>query len=206
MSDLVRSYSKDVSSIGGLETPAFSKQKRHEYPLETNQLSDNKFTRASICVPILTLYVAYTILVLPKSLSSDTILSTNEEFFNTTAQFLATDWSKFLLPQQYVSGQVLWLTTSLVPIYFIQKYFGNLNLFLILSCLFLITVFILAWICTRSLGFTSIITFMFAFGTQLEYTYTYGDLTVLYVLQTYVAVNFAVAVLLVSGRVTGWDG
>jgi hypothetical protein len=45
---------------------------------------------------------------------------------------------------------------------------------------------------------------MFAFGTQLEYTYTYGDLTVLYVLQTYVAVNFAVAVLLVSGRVTGW--
>jgi hypothetical protein len=48
------------------------------------------------------------------------------------------------------------------------------------------------------------ITFMFAFGTQLEYTYTYGDLTVLYVLQTYVAVNFAVAVLLVSGRVTGW--
>jgi len=45
---------------------------------------------------------------------------------------------------------------------------------------------------------------MFALGTQLDYVYTNGDLLVLYVLLIYVSVNFAIAVLLVSGRLAGW--
>lgn len=44
---------------------------------------------------------------------------------------------------------------------------------------------------------------MFAFGTQLNYAYTYGDLITLYVLLIYTAVNFSIGVLLVSGRLVG---
>jgi hypothetical protein len=205
MSNIVPSYSVDVPSIPILEGPSSSRLQRQQYCSHgPNQHKHGKFIRALICVFILILYASFTILFLPNSLSSHKFLATNEQFFNTTAQFLATDWRKFLLPQEYVSGEILWLTTSLLPIYFADKYFGSLVQFLLFSCLFLSVVFIFSWLCTRSLSFTSTITFMFAFGTQLEYAYTYGDLTIIYVLQIYIAVNFAVAVLLVSGHVTRW--
>jgi hypothetical protein len=57
---------------------------------------------------------------------------------------------------------------------------------------------------TRSLCFSATLCFMLAFGTQLNYAYTYGDLIAFYVLLTYVAVNFSICVLLVSGRLRGW--
>ncbi len=169
-----------------------------------DEITFDKIKPALICMAILTTYVLFTIIFLPHPPASLRVLSTNEAIFDTTAQFLVSDWSKFLLPQEYESGEVLWLTTSVLPVYFVAKYLGNLAQFLLFSSIFLITVFIIAWLCTRSLSFTTTISFMFAFGTQLEYAYTYGDLVILYVLLTYVAVNFSIAVLLVSGRVTGW--
>ena len=196
MPTIVPSYPADVSSIAVVETSS------QIYTLGLNQPRHGKLTFALVCVFILTTYVLFTILFLPNSLSNKA-LATNEEFFNTTVQFLTTDWRKFLLPQEYVSGEVLWLTTSLVPIYFAAKYFGSVVQFLLFSSLFLMIVFMCSWVCTRSLGFTAMITFMFAFGTQMEYVYTYGDLIILYVLLTYIAVNLTVAVLIVSGRVTG---
>jgi hypothetical protein len=44
---------------------------------------------------------------------------------------------------------------------------------------------------------------MFAFGTQLNYVYTYGSLITLYVVLIYASVNFTIAALLIAGRVHG---
>ena len=45
--------------------------------------------------------------------------------------------------------------------------------------------------------------FMFAFGTQLHYVYTYGNLVALYLVLTYIAVNSTVAYLFLGGRIHG---
>jgi hypothetical protein len=204
MSNLEPRDSINFSSITAVGSPSFSTRIFKGHTTALNQFSSGKRIRSLIFISVLTAYVSFTISFLPNSWSSNKILSTNKPIFDTAAQFLNADWSKFLLPQEYESGEVLWLTTSLLPIYFAEKYFGGLASFLLFSCLFLTVVFIFAWLCTRSLAFSSTIIFMFAFGTQLEYTYNYGDLTILYILLSYIAVNFTVAVLLVSGHVTGW--
>jgi hypothetical protein len=61
-------------------------------------------------------------------------------------------------------------------------------------------------ICLRSLVFGATLAFLFAFGTQLDYAYTYGNLVTLYLVLTYIALNATIAYLFISGRVSRIGG
>ena len=166
--------------------------------------SKDKFLPAFSCMAILTVYILFTIVFVPSPAPGRGLLSTNDEIFETATRFLAHDWGAFLLPKEYETGEFLWVTTSIVITTLAEKYLGAFTGYLLLSTAFVITTFVLAWLITRSLCFSATLCFMLAFGTQLNYAYTYGDLIAFYVLLTYVAVNFSICVLLVSGRLRGW--
>jgi hypothetical protein len=56
--------------------------------------------------------------------------------------------------------------------------------------------FSLAVVVTGSLLFAATVGYMFAFGTQLNYVFGFGNLIALDLVLSYIAVNFSIAVLL----------
>jgi hypothetical protein len=81
---------------------------------------------------------------------------------------------------------------------------GPFGSYLLFYGIFATTAFVLAKAVTGSLLFAATLLYLFAFGTQLDYLFTYGNTIALYLVLTYIAVNFSLAALIVSGRATGW--
>lgn len=151
-------------------------------------------------IAILAAYIGFTMITLPTPAAGQRILSINISIFDATTQMLATDWTRLFWPMEYEPGRIYWIPTTLLPTYAAERYLGPLASYLLFSCLFISTAFTLAFSLTRSLLFSSTLAFLFAFGTQINYVYTYGSLIPLYLLLTYIAVNLAIVVLLLRGR------
>jgi hypothetical protein len=157
------------------------------------------------CLTILAAYNSFTIAFLPGPVPPLSVLSINPPLIDVIAEAISRDWVRLLLPFEYDPGRggIFWNATSILFLYGAEKYFGPLAAYVLFSNLFIATAFIAARLVTRSLCFAATIAFAFAFGTQLNYAYTYGWLIVIYILLTYCAANLALAVYLVSGRRTG---
>ncbi|MBV9305093.1 MAG: hypothetical protein JOZ45_03075 [Acidobacteriaceae bacterium] len=119
------------------------------------------------------------------------------------AAALSGHWTALLLPFAYEGSRNFWATTAIFPMYFSENILGPYGSYIFWSTLFLVVSFICAYICVNSLTFVATLTFMFAFGTQLHYVYTYGNLVALYLVLTYIAVNLTVAYLFLVGRIHG---
>jgi hypothetical protein len=159
-----------------------------------------------VCVCILVAYVLFTLAFLPKT-PGISILMLNTEVYESVKQALAEDWTRLLLPFEYetfAGGRIYWISSTIPLVYAGQVYLGPLGSYLLFSTLFISTSFVLALIVSRSLEFAATLAFLFAFGTQLNYAYTYGGLILLYLVLTYAGINFAIGFLLISGRISGW--
>lgn len=77
------------------------------------------------CAAVLASYLLFFLLFPPSPSPWLRLLPANEAFFDTAGQLMSGDWRKFLFPQVYKSGEVLWLTTSSIPIYLVAKYFAH---------------------------------------------------------------------------------
>jgi hypothetical protein len=158
---------------------------------------------AAVILVILVAYICFTLATLPTSTGGLPILSINKGIFETVSKTLADNWSRLLLPMQYESGHIFWQPGTIFITYAAEKYLGALSSYLLFSCIFIATSFTLSLIVTRSLLFAGSLSFMFAFGTQLNYSYTYGSLIPLYLVQTYCAINLSIVALLLSDRIRG---
>ncbi len=116
---------------------------------------------------------------------------------------LSQHWTSLLFPYQYEPGRYYWATTVVPFTYFVESYLGGVGSYLFFSSLLTAVSFVLARAITGSLLFASTLAYMLAFGTQLDYQFTYGNLVALYLVLSYAAVNFAIAVLIVNGRLRG---
>jgi hypothetical protein len=115
---------------------------------------------------------------------------------------LAHDWTALLLPFAYEPPRNFWSPTAIFLTYFVQNAIGAYGSYILWSSLFIGASFICALICLRSLMFASTLAFMFAFGTQLDYVYTYGNIITLYLVLTYMTLNATFAYLLLSERLS----
>ena len=171
-------------------------------PQSASVLSRTVTKRAAVVLAILATYICFTLATLPP-LTGAPILSINKEIFETISKTLADDWSRLLLPMQYEKGRIYWQPGTVFFTYAAEKYLGALSSYLLFSCIFIATSFTLSLIITRSLLFAGSLSFMFAFGTQLNYAYTYGSLIPLYLVQIYCALNLSIVALLLSERIRG---
>ncbi len=159
-----------------------------------------------VCVCILVAYILFTLAFLPKT-PGLSILMLNAEVYESVRRTLAEDWTRLLLPFEYErsgGSRIYWVSSTILLTYAGQTYLGPLGSYLLFSSLFISTSFVLARIVSRSLEFAATLAFLFAFGTQLNYAYTYGGLILLYLVLTYAGINFAIGFLLISGRISGW--
>jgi hypothetical protein len=122
-------------------------------------------------------------------------LRMNPEIVESVARALSTKWTALLLPFEYETGRFYWCPTVIFIFYAAQKYIGGIATFAVFYNLFLATTFACCLRLTRSPGFALITTFLFAFGTQLDYLFTFGNLVALFLVMTYVAVNFTWLIL-----------
>jgi hypothetical protein len=128
----------------------------------------------------------------------------NPPIRENVAQLLATHPLRLLLPYQYDPGRWYWPTTVILFTYYAEVYLGPVCSYLLFSTVFVLSSFSLGFLLTRSLLFASTVAFAFAFGTQNDFVFTLGNLTAFYLVQTYVAVNFSIGLLILSGRWSGW--
>jgi hypothetical protein len=125
------------------------------------------------------------------------------EIAESVRRLLSEDWVAFLLPHEYESGRHYWATTVIPLTYLAERYLGGLGSYLLFSSLFAGVSFVLGLAVSRSILFAATLAYMFAFGTQLNYVYTYGNTTALYLVLTYAAVNFTIAALILQERIGG---
>ena len=130
------------------------------------------------------------------------ILSINPGTLQTVTRALSEDWSHLLFPFDY-EGWIGWSPTTVFLTYNAERYLGPLATYLLFSTVFIVTALVLGLAVTGSVLFASTLAFMFAFGTQLNYAYTYGSVIHLYLMLTYAGLNFAIGLLLVGRRVVG---
>ena len=131
------------------------------------------------------------------------VLRMSPVIHQNVAAALSHDWTVLLLPFAYEGPRNFWATTAIFPTYFFENLLGLYGSYIFWSSLFIATSFLCARICFRSLTFAATLAFMFAFGTQLDYVYTYGNLVALYLVLTYIAVNCTVAYLFMTDRIQG---
>jgi hypothetical protein len=162
-------------------------------------------TPIAIGVAILAAYLAFTLATLPKP-SDFRILAINRAISDSMSHALATDWTRPFWPMEYEMRRIYWLPTTLFPTYAAEQALGPLGSYLLFSSIFIAVAFGVALYLTRSAVFSTTLAFMFAFGTQLNYVYTYGSLIPLYLTLTYCAANLALVVLLVRGRLNLLSG
>ncbi|KFC66800.1 hypothetical protein FG93_04280 [Bosea sp. LC85] len=148
--------------------------------------------------------IAFKLLFLPPATNMPYSLIMTPGISQSISRALAEDWTRLLLPHEYEVGRFYWPPTVVYAMYFLEKGLGPVGTYITLSSLFVLVTFVLAQVMTRSLVFSSTIAFLFAFGTQLNYQFTYGNLVAFYLILSYGAVNFTIAAALISGRVSGW--
>ena len=116
----------------------------------------------------------------------------------TMARIWPGEWWHVLGPYQYEPGRNYWATTVIPFTYWAETAIGGFSSLLLFSSLFVVVSYFAARLVGASLLFASTLAFMFAFGTQLHYVYTYGNLIALFLVLTYVSVNFALAMHIAS--------
>lgn len=135
--------------------------------------------------------------------SPQAALRMNPVIFESVQRALATRWHELLLPFEYEPGRFYWAPTAIFPMFWGEKLLTGQGNFALFYNLFLLAVFGCSQLVTRSKNFALILTFMFAFGTQFDYLFTYGNLIAYYLVLTYVTLNFTSLLLYLDDRTTG---
>jgi hypothetical protein len=155
---------------------------------------------AAILVAILLAAALFKLIFAPPLSAGPFVLIMSPVIHENVATALSNDWTALLFPFEYEQPRNFWSPTAIFLAYFIQNVMGAYGSYLFWSSLFIGTSFVCALICFRSLVFAATLAFMFGFGTQLNYAYTYGNAVTLYLILTYIGLNATLAYLLVSGR------
>ena len=153
-----------------------------------------------LCLAILAAYISFTLMTLPKAPSGISILSINKAQVETVDNLLRHAPLRLFQPIVFQPGRILWQPTTILPTYFGQKLLGPVGNYLAFSCLFIVTAFACATLVSRTLLFPGLVAFMVAFGTQLNYVYTFGSLISLYLVLTYSSINLTCVALLLDRR------
>lgn len=132
----------------------------------------------------------YSLILLPNAPASHPILRMNPEIYNSITKALSSGWYRLLLPFEYEVGRFYWCPGIIFLVYWGERFFGGFANFAIFYSIFLGTIYAYSLNLTKSTLFSVVTTFLFAFGTQLDYTFTYGNLIALYLVLTYVAISF----------------
>jgi hypothetical protein len=153
---------------------------------------------AVVLVAILLAAAAFKLVFGPPLSAGPFVLIMSPVIHKNVEVALAHDWTTLLLPFAYEPPRNFWSPTAIFLTYFVENAMGPYGSYIFWSSLFIASSFICAFICYRSLVFAATLAFMFAFGAQLNYAYTYGNLVTLYLVLTYIALNATFAYLLVS--------
>lgn len=131
----------------------------------------------------------YNLVLLPNSQSGYPPLTMNPEIYTSITKSLADGWYRLLLPYEYEVGRFYWSPGAIFFVYWGEKYFGGAANFAIFYSIFVATVYFCSLKLTSSKYFAGLVAFLFSFGTQLDYVFTYGNLIALYLVLTYVALS-----------------
>lgn len=134
-------------------------------------------------------------------------LSLNPQIEQTITRTLHERPAALLLPMQYEiaeTSRYYWPTASLLVLYGLYQILPPFGVYLFLSTLFGVTVFVLSWCCCRQLVLSASLTFMLLFGTHLHYQFTYGWLLDGYLVLTYISVNLFIATRLLTHTGASW--
>lgn len=169
------------------------------------RFESNDWSRSAIAIGgLLVVSAAFKLLFLPAATNMTYSLIMTPGISQSISRALAEDWTRLLLPYEYETGRFYWPPSVVYVMYFLETTLGPVATYIALSSLFVLVTFVLAQSMTRSLVFSSTLAFLFAFGTQLNYQFTYGNLVAFYLILSYGAVNFTIAAALISGRISGW--
>jgi len=161
------------------------------------------FWALAILIAILAAQLAFKLIFLPDVPSAYFFLKMNPNILNSVAKTVHGDWAKLLFPFEYEPGRVYWCPSVIFFTYWGEVHLGPVASYLFFASVFVAVSFVLTLIVSRSLLFAATVAFMFAFGTQLDYVYTYGNLIALYLVLIYAGINFSIGFLLLSGRISG---
>lgn len=145
--------------------------------------------KAGILLGIVAAGLIFNLYLLPSEAISYPSLKMNPEIFASVTKALSSGWYKLLLPYEYETGRFYWCPSIIFFVYWGESLLGGVGNFALFYALFIATAFGCAFFVTRSCSFAGLTAFLFAFGTQNDYVFTYGNLIALYILLTYVAIN-----------------
>lgn len=132
----------------------------------------------------------YNLILLPNAPGGYPALTMNHEIYVSITKALSEGWYRLLLPFEYEVGRFYWCPSVIFLIYGSERLFGGIATFVIFYSAFVISVYVCSYNLTQSRFFSGILTFLFAFGTQLDYLFTFGNLIALYLVLTYIVLNF----------------
>ena len=167
-------------------------------------LIDRRSLQVIVLAAVLVAGTAFNLVLMPNHPTGapQAALRMNSAIFQSIERALTTRWHDLLLPFEYETGRFYWPPTAILFLFWGEKLLGGTGNFILFYNLFLVTVFTCGLLLTRSIAFGAIMAFMFAFGTQLDYLFTYGNLIALYLVLTYVAVNFTSLILYLQSGAT----
>ncbi|SIR41399.1 hypothetical protein [Bosea sp. TND4EK4] len=148
--------------------------------------------------------LVYNLVLLPNAPSGYPALTMNHEIYASITKALADGWYRLLLPFEYEVGRFYWCPSVIFLVYWAERLFGGAGSFAIFFSLFVTSVYFCSFNITKSRYFAGIVTFLFSFGTQLDYLFTFGNLIALYLVLTYVVINFYFLIRYLSTADDDW--
>jgi hypothetical protein len=137
----------------------------------------------------------------PPLLAGPYVLRMSPIIHQSVANAIAShQWKALLLPFPYEYPRTFWMPTTIFFTYFVENTLGEYGSYIFWSSLFIVTSFVCTLFCSRSMVLAATVAFMFAFGTQLNYAYTYGTVVDCYLILSYITINATVAYLYISDR------
>lgn len=158
----------------------------------------------SFALALIAAGLIYNLVLLPNAPAGYPTLKMNAEIYNSITKALNDGWYRLLLPFEYEVGRFYWCPSIIFFVYWGEKFFGGAANFAIFYSIFLATVYLYSFNLTKSTLFSVITTFLFAFGTQLDYTFTYGNLIALYIVLTYAVISFCELVRYLNSPRDNW--
>lgn len=117
----------------------------------------------------------------------------------TIHRALAHSTFQILLPLQYDPERWLWWPSQIIFVYLLYKILSPFAVSVLLSSIFLIIAYLTVWCLFKCRAASITVAWLWIFGTQLTYLYTIGTAIGLYLILSYILLNFASAYRLVLG-------
>ena len=165
----------------------------------TGPVAIRKSRDVSVLLAIVAIALAFKIAFIPVTGLPTYGLVITPTITASVHHIIHSGWYQLLLPYQYEPGRYYWSTTVIPFTYAAQVLVSPKFSYLFFSSLLVVVAYVAARLLTAPITLAATMAFMFAFGTQLDYLFTFGNLIALYLVLTYIAINFAITLRLLQG-------